>query len=461
LRENLLRLLKPIDAQIEIIKEWDRIQVISRLADSEQPHIVDVLSRTPGICNFLQVVDYPWAGMQDAYEKTRALFGEQIKGKTFAVRCKRSGKHDFTSTEVEYHVGGLLKENCATAGVKLDNPDVMIRLEVRDDRLAIVLARYEGLGGFPLGTQDAVLSLISGGFDSSVASYLTMKRGLLTHYCFFNLGGRAHEFGVKEVAVYLWLKYGASHRVKFITVPFEDVVKEILEQVDDSYMGVILKRMMLRAASKVAQEWEIPALVTGESVAQVSSQTLQNLSVITQVTDTLVLRPLVTMDKTDIIKLARDIGTEAFSIAMPEYCGVISVNPTTRAKPERVVEEENNFNMVVLEQALAQARSINIDEIVKDVERSEQVEIITELAGNEIVIDIRHPDEEERRPLQLANQQVLTIPFYMLRTRFAELNKNQNYVLYCEKGVMSQLHAKHLRDEGFCNIKAWRPRAMI
>ena len=100
LRQNLLRLLKPVDAQIEVIKEWDRIQVVSHLADSEQARIVDVLSRTPGICNFLQVVDYPWVDMRDAYEKTRALFGEQIKGKTFAVRCKRSGKHTFTSTEV-------------------------------------------------------------------------------------------------------------------------------------------------------------------------------------------------------------------------------------------------------------------------------------------------------------------------------------------------------------------------
>jgi thiamine biosynthesis protein ThiI len=88
------------------------------------------------------------------------------------------------------------------------------------DRFYVVLARHQGLGGFPLGTQDAVLSLISGGFDSTVSSFLTMKRGLVTHFCFFNLGGRAHETGVKEVALYLWMKYGASHPVTFVTVPF-------------------------------------------------------------------------------------------------------------------------------------------------------------------------------------------------------------------------------------------------
>ena len=117
-----------------------------------------------------------------------------------------------------------------------------------------------------------------------------MKRGIRTHFCFFNLGGHAHELAVKEVAYYLWHRFGASHHVRFVTVPFEDVVTEILDKVDNSQMGVILKRMMVRAASKVAEEFDIKALVTGEAVAQVSSQTLTNLSVIDAATDTLVLK---------------------------------------------------------------------------------------------------------------------------------------------------------------------------
>ncbi len=120
-----------------------------------------------------------------------------------------------------------------------------------------------------------------------------MRRGLLTHFCFFNLGGRAHELGVMEVAHYLWEKFGRSHRVLFISVPFEEVVGEILGKVDNSQMGVVLKRMMLRAASRIAEELHIDALVTGEAISQVSSQTLPNLSVIDSVTDTLVLRPLI------------------------------------------------------------------------------------------------------------------------------------------------------------------------
>jgi len=458
LRDNLLQVLRPVDSAVRVLKDWDRIVIETTREDSrQQQQMIDILQCTPGISNFLQVVDYPWQGLEDAFEKTRALFGAQLKGSTFAVRCKRTGTHNFTSTEVEYRVGGLLKEHCQTAGVKLDNPDVMIRLEIRHDRFSVVLKRYEGLGGFPLGSQDAVLSLISGGFDSTVASYLTMKRGLLTHFCFFNLGGRAHERGVKEVAVYLWMKYGASHPVTFITIPFEDVIKEILEKVENSQMGVILKRMMLRVATRKAQEMNILALVTGESVAQVSSQTLQNLSVIDAVADMLVLRPLVTMDKTDIIDVARKIGTEKFAETMPEYCGVISVKPTTRARMERIQAEEQNFDFSVLENAIGQACSVRIDQIVRDIESDNTIEISQELRIGDQVIDIRHPDEEEKRPLQLQHHAVIHIPFYKLHSQFQQLDQQQSWLLYCEKGMMSQLHAQYLREEGFRNVKVYRP----
>src|SRR5690606_15148113 len=149
--------------------------------------------------------------------------------------------------------------------------DEKVRVEIRGDRLYVVNQRFAGLGGYPIGTQESVVSLLSGGFDSTVASFLTMRRGMRTHFCFFNLGGRAHELGVREVAHYLWSRYGSANRVKFIAVPFEGVVAELLKNVDDAYMGVMLKRMMLRAATRVAERLQAQALVTGEAVAQVSS----------------------------------------------------------------------------------------------------------------------------------------------------------------------------------------------
>ena len=302
-----------------------------------------------------------------------------------------------------------------------------------------------------------MLSLISGGFDSSVSSYLCIKRGLQTHYCFFNLGGRAHELAAKEVALFLWMKYHSSHRVKFISIPFKGVVEEILEKVDNSQMGVILKRMMLRSAEQIAEGLHIEALVTGESVAQVSSQTLSNLAVIDLVTDCLVLRPLATTDKQQIIDTARMIGTEEFSKDMPEYCAVISNKPTTRAKLHQIESEEARFDFAVLAAAIGSAKHQLITDLVADLDgESAEVKIVETLDSDCTVIDIRHPDEAEINPLILegGNQprERLNIPFYQLRSGFADLDKNNYYLLYYGKGMMSRLHAVNLMDEGFANV---------
>ena len=363
-------------------------------------------------------------------------------------------------------MGGGLNQQTEAAGVKLVNPDVTVSLEIRQDQLFIVSEQHQGLGGFPLGCQDSVLSLISGGFDSSVSSYLCIKRGLQTHYCFFNLGGKAHELAVKEVALFLWMKYHSSHRVKFISVPFEPVVAEILKRIDNAQMGVILKRMMLRVADKIAEQMHINALVTGESVAQVSSQTLPNLAVIDAVAETLVLRPLCTVNKQQIIDIARDIGTEEFSRNIPEYCAVISRNPTTRAKLERVERVETRFDFSVLDEAVKNARHQLITELAEDFEReSVDVEIVSQIDQEHTIIDIRHPAELEARPLVLsqseASAEVLNIPFYQLRTSFTTLDKRKRFLLFCDRGMMSRLHAAHLLDEGFANVAVLELSAAI
>jgi thiamine biosynthesis protein ThiI len=239
-------------------------------------------------------------------------------------------------------------------------------------------------------------------------------------------------------------------------VPFEEVVAELLNNVADSQMGVILKRMMLRAASRIANDMQIDALVTGEAVAQVSSQTLRNLAVIDSATDHLVLRPLISTDKEDIIRMAAQIGTEKFAAGIPEYCGIISVKPTTRARPDKVAAEEDHFDMAVLERAIASARIQNIDEIsATDLDRQE-VEILSVPLAGSTIVDIRHPNDEQLQPLQVAAN-VLKIPFYELHSRAAELDRDHSYMLYCDRGAMSRLHAGHLLDSGYTRVKVYRP----
>lgn len=458
LGDNLRKLLRDIDPEVAVSREWDRVTVQTALEDeAARAEMVAVLCQTPGIAHVLEVQETAYTDLHDIFQQTLAVMGESLRGKQFAVRCKRTGEHDFNSGEVERYVGGGLNQHTEAAGVNLSKPDVVVRLEIRHDRLYLVRARHEGLGGFPLGSIGSSVSLISGGFDSTVSTYMSMRRGVRTHFCFFNLGGRDHEVGVKEVALYLWMKYGASHRVQFITVPFEDVVAEILKNVENSQMGVILKRMMLRAASQVAARLESPALVTGESVAQVSSQTLQNLSVIDSVTDTLVLRPLIASDKQDIISTAARIGTEEFAANMPEYCGVISVKPTTRARPERIAEQEGNFDFAVLEKAVESAVFTNIDQLADEELKTVDVEVTPIPLPGAVILDVRHPNEVELRPLKLPNAKIQALPFYELHSRFAELDQSQSYLLYCEKGVMSRLHASHLVEQGYSNVKVYRP----
>ncbi len=457
LASNIRRILRPLDPDLQVQREWDKLVITSESEDEKlRLRLVDELARVSGIAHYLDVLEYPLGDLDDIFQRTLPVYRDRLAGKTFAVRCKRAGKHDFKSTDVERYVGGGLNQHSDAVGVNLSHPDLVVYLEIRDEKLFVVNQRYSGMGGFPMGTLDPVLSLISGGFDSTVSSYLTMKRGMRTHFCFFNLGGRDHEVGVKEVALYLWMKYGSSHKVRFITIPFEEVVAELLNEVEDSQMGVILKRMMLRAASQVAQDMEIDALVTGEAVAQVSSQTLRNLAVIDSVTDHLVLRPLIVSDKEDIIRVAAAIGTEQFAANIPEYCGVISVNPTTRARPEKVEAEEKHFDMAVLQRAIEAARIETIDEISdQDLQKSD-VEVLTVPLADGVVVDIRHPSEEELSPLQL-DAPVKKIPFYELHSRMAELDQARVYMLYCDRGAMSRLHAGHLLKSGHSNIKVYRP----
>lgn len=445
--------------EVAVIRHWDFIEVRPKIENSETA-ILDLLSRIPGIHHILAVDELPFTDLHDIYEKSRDYFAPLIENKTFCVRAKRRGKHEFTSIEVERYVGGGLNQFVSSAKVKLTKPDITVHLEIDKDKLLLVKGRYEGIGGFPIGTQEDVLSLISGGFDSGVSSYMLIRRGSRVHYCFFNLGGATHEIGVKQMAHYLWNRFGSSHKVRFIAINFADVVGEILEKIDDGQMGVILKRMMVRASSRIAEKYGVQAIVTGEALGQVSSQTLTNLRLIDNATDTLILRPLIAHDKEHIIKLAREIGTEDIAKTMPEFCGVISKSPTVKAIKEKIEAEEEHFDFAILDKAIDEAQNIDIREIAKQTANTVlEVETVSDFNNNDcIIIDIRSPDEQEDSPLNMENIEIKHIPFYKLATQFGDLPQDKQYLLYCDRGVMSKLQALYLIEQGFGNVKVFRQK---
>ena len=456
LTSNIRNVLTKYDDTVVVIKHWDYIEVRSKI-DANLPMLIEQLQRIPGIHHFLQVEEKPFANLHEIFEQTLSDVASQLENKTFCVRVKRKGKHEFNSLEAERYIGGGLNQHIASAKVQLKNPDVTVRIEIEDDKMMLVRARYEGIGGYPIGTQEDVLSLISGGFDSGVSSYMLLRRGSRVHYCFFNLGGAAHEIGVKQMAYHIWQRYGSSHKVRFVAINFEGVVGEILENVDNGQMGVVLKRMMVRAASKIAQRFDIQAIVTGEALGQVSSQTLTNLRLIDEAAEVLVLRPLITHDKEKIIAMAKHIGTDDIAKSMPEFCGVISKNPTVKAIKAKIEQEEGNFNFAVLESAVESAQYLDIRQIAEQTEKDVvSVDAVSVLGENDVIIDIRSPEEIDENPLHIENQAMIQLPFYKLSSQFSELDQSKHYVLYCERGVMSKLQALYLKESGFNNVSVFK-----
>ncbi len=456
LYNNLIKLMGDIHKDIAIRKFSDKVEVVAPIEVVDK--VRTRLLQTSGIEQVLEALQFDNMLTLDAIkEQVCEVCAKEVEGKTFVVRAKRTGSHEFNSSEMERVIGGYILAHSNAKGVDLHNPEVTIRVELINNQLNIITDRHKGLGGYPIGTQGDILSLMSGGFDSTVASYLTMKRGIKTHFIFFNLGGIAHEIGVKQVSFYLWNKFGASHRVKIVSVPFDEVLTEIFRSTPETYMGVTLKRLMLMASEKIAKEMEIDALVTGESVAQVSSQTLRNLALIDSATNMLVLRPLATMNKPEIIEIASKIGTKHFAESMPEYCGVISKNPITHGSFKRMEREAKRFNYEVLDKAVANAKSIYVDEVVDDITEQAPVAVVNELTDKHVVIDIRENEECIKTSCE-----TIQIPFHKLKSEFKKLPQDKEYLLYCDKGVMSQLHAQYLRDEESReNVKVYRPRPKI
>jgi len=454
LYNNICKLTQRVSPDINVKKFSDKLEVVCPIEVVNETRMI--LLNTPGIEQILEALQFDKTGTLELIkEKVNEQMAHEIKNKSFVVRAKRSGSHTFKSPLLEQTVGGFMLSRNPGSKVDLHNPEVTIRIELINEQLNIITLKHKGLAGFPIGTQGSILSLMSGGFDSTVASYLTMKRGLKTHFIFFNLGGIAHEIGVKQVAFYLWKKFGSSHRVSFISVPFDDVLTEIFKSTNQSYMGVTLKRLMLKASEQIADKMEIDALVTGESVAQVSSQTLRNLALIDQACNKLILRPLSTMNKPEIIDIANDIGTRRFAEQMPEYCGVISKNPIIHGSYKRMAEEDRKFDYTVLDKAVEDAATIYVDEIVDDIKNIAQVEVVSDISsGKYVIIDIRAEDACIKTSCE-----TLKIPFYDLKNEFKKLPKNKEYLLYCEKGIMSQLHAQYLQDaQDYKNIRVYRPK---
>lgn len=461
LMQNLFNVAQHHGFDIKVQAQWDKL-IVKVGGDDEsvktQALAVRELSRVPGIHSFLEVKEFEFTTFEDIFAVAGPIYGPALEGKTFAVRVRRRGNHSFTSQEVERMVGGMFKAHYPNAGVSLNHPDVQIDIEIDQNRAFVITHKYQGMGGYPVGSQGAALSLISGGFDSGVSTYKAIHRGMKVNYLFFNMGGTAHELGVKQEAYFIWDRYAASHRVKFITIPFERIVGQILERTHHGVRGVILKRMMMRVGSAIAQRIKAEALITGESVGQVSSQTVTNLGHIDAAADVVVLRPLVMEDKQDIVDQAWAIGTAGFAESMPEYCGVISDHPNVCPTRAFVEEEEAKMDADLVADAVEKAAFLEIKEIPENTSKLEvEVETVSTLGLNDVVLDVRAPDDAAKAPLKVEGHEVIELPFYKVASEFEKLDELKTYALFCDQGVMSTMQARELKERGHHNVKIYRP----
>lgn len=459
LTRNIKVFLNDYKQYINIHDSWDRIdiEVDNNLEESKKKEIINILSFIPWINSFYEVKEKDFKDLDSLFLEVKDFFVDSLTWKTFVVRVHRTWRHIFNSMEAERKLGGLFLQNATNTKVNLKNPDITIQIDIKEDKYFVINHRFSWIGWYPVWFQEKVLSLISWWFDSGVSTFLSMRRGCEVNFLFFNLGWTAHELWVKQVASYLSNKFSKNYKAKFITINFEEIVKVLITKVNHKYRWIILKRLMLKCASEVWQKWHF-ALIKWDSLWQVSSQTLINMSVINKASSMLVLRPLITYDKQEIIDISKKIWTYNFACNMPEYCGVISDRPATRSEEADILKEEENIDKELITNAINTKKIEKIwDLLSEDLGGLEKwLEVSYLPSSNEIVIDIREEEKRIKNPLKINEITIINIPFFDINHKFPTLDQNKTYLFYCERGVLSKLHALYLKEKGFNNIKVLR-----
>lgn len=405
---------------------------------------VETLRHVFGVQSIARVEVRPWRTMDDIVEAGRLLFSEAVRDKRFAVRTRRVGERKriaVISGDIDRELGRLLDEGARC--VDLSTPEVTAHIEVMPGRAFFYSEQIRCEAGLPLGCEGRAVALVSGGFDSPVAAWSLMKRGVALDYVFCNLGGRTHQLETLEVMKVVADNWAHGTRPRFHAIEFEDVSAEIQARTETRYWQVILKRMMFRAAHAVAQERDALAIVTGEAVGQVSSQTLQNLAVISEVTSLPILRPLIAFNKTEIIQLAEHIGTHDLSKRVGEYCALVPSKPATRAKLEEVQREEAKMDLDLVDHAIAERTIFEIRSL--DLARMEAPELQADrVEAGIVVIDLRSKPAFERWHYPDA----LLLEFSDAMRAYPHFDKGQRYLVYCEFGLKSAHLADRMRRGG-------------
>ena len=293
------------------------------------------------------------------------LSQEDLEGKTFKIMTKRSD-HTFEmdTNQINLFLGDAVLETYPEIKVQLKQPDITVRIDVRREHLMVSLKTIQGAGGLPVGTSGRAMLMLSGGIDSPVAGYLAMKRGMEIQCVHFASPPYTSPQALEKTKLLAAkiARFGGS--IQFLTVPFSRIQEEIKKSVPEAYLMTIMRRFMLRITDELRKNAKALAIANGESVGQVASQTLDSMVAINDVTNTPIIRPVATMDKLDIIKVAEEIDTFELSIQPFEDCCTVFAPPSPKTKPK-------------LEKARQYEARLDVEGLIKEAVEQTVIEEIT------------------------------------------------------------------------------------
>ena len=380
LKDNVKHALIPLRGY-HVKGKRDRMYIeLSPEADINE--IIHRLSKVYGIKSISPVIKID-KNEEKINQSAIQLSQDFVKGSTFKVDVKRVDKSFRLDTyELQRQVGGaILKEN-NNITVNVKNPDYEIKIEVRMDAIYIYEKVIAGAGGLPVGTGGKTLLMLSGGIDSPVAGIEVMKRGVTVEAIHFHSPPFTSEKAKDKVIELTRILAERVGPIKLHLVPFTEIQKQINKVVHPRYTMTSTRRMMMRISDKVVHQINANAIVNGENLGQVASQTLKSMYAINHVTATPVLRPLLTLDKEDIIKKAKELGTFETSIQPYEDCCTIFTpkNPVTEPDFDKVVKYESVFNFdEMIENAVENIETLTIDQNYKSAKEQSTDSLIKDL----------------------------------------------------------------------------------